>query len=226
MHILFIEDEAKIANFVNAGLKEHGFVVDYCDNGDQGYQRAIDNEYDVVLLDIMVPGKDGLAILKSLRQAHRNVPVILLTARNELDDRIAGLNLGADDYIAKPFFVEELVARIHAIHNDTRTKMDAVLTAEQRQQLQQSSPDGEERRGRGFPRINGMTDAQRTQMREIRSASRQQMDAVLTAEQKAQIQAIRQDTKTKMDAVLTDQQRQQLEELRQQKRQDRQQRQS
>lgn len=115
MHILFIEDETKIANFVNAGLREHGFVVDYCDNGDQGYYRAIDNEYDVVLLDIMVPGKDGLAILKSLRQAHRNVPVILLTARNELDDRIAGLNLGADDYIAKPFFVEELVARIHAV---------------------------------------------------------------------------------------------------------------
>ena len=115
MHILFIEDEAKIANFVNAGLREHGFVVDYCDNGNQGYYRAIDNEYDVVLLDIMVPGKDGLAILKSLRQAKRNVPVILLTARNELDDRIAGLNLGADDYIAKPFFVEELVARIHAV---------------------------------------------------------------------------------------------------------------
>lgn len=115
MHILFIEDETKIANFVNAGLKEHGFVVDYCDDGNEGYYRAIDNEYDVVLLDIMVPGKDGLAILKSLRQAHRNVPVILLTARNELDDRIAGLNLGADDYIAKPFFVEELVARIHAV---------------------------------------------------------------------------------------------------------------
>ena len=115
MHILFIEDESKIANFVNAGLREHGFVVDYCDDGNEGYQRAIDNEYDVVLLDIMVPGKDGLAILKSLRQAHRNVPVILLTARNELDDRIAGLNLGADDYIAKPFFVEELVARIHAV---------------------------------------------------------------------------------------------------------------
>jgi DNA-binding response OmpR family regulator len=115
MHILFIEDEAKIANFVNAGLREHGFVVDYCDNGDEGYSRAIDNEYDAVVLDIMVPGKDGLAILKSLRRAKRNVPVILLTARNELDDRIEGLNLGADDYIAKPFFVEELVARIHAV---------------------------------------------------------------------------------------------------------------
>lgn len=115
MNVLFVEDEAKIADFVRAGLKEQGFVVDYCDNGDEGYFRAIDNAYDVILLDIMVPGKDGLAILKSLRREGRNTPVILLTARNELDDRLQGLNLGADDYIAKPFFVEELVARIHAV---------------------------------------------------------------------------------------------------------------
>ncbi|MFN6567548.1 response regulator transcription factor [Dendronalium sp. ChiSLP03b] len=115
MHVLFVEDESKIANFVQAGLKEQGFVVDYCDNGNEGYIQAMDNEYDAIVLDIMIPGKDGLAILKSLRQAGRNVPVILLTARNELDDRLEGLNLGADDYIAKPFFVEELVARIHAV---------------------------------------------------------------------------------------------------------------
>ncbi|AFZ19003.1 response regulator transcription factor [Allocoleopsis franciscana] len=115
MHILFVEDEAKIANFVRSGLKEQGFVVDYCDNGDEGYTRALDNEYDALVLDIMVPGKDGLSILKNLRRKGQNVPVILLTARNELDDRIEGLNLGADDYLAKPFFVEELVARIHAV---------------------------------------------------------------------------------------------------------------
>ncbi|MBD1926236.1 response regulator transcription factor [Trichocoleus sp. FACHB-90] len=115
MHILFVEDEAKIANFVQAGLKEQGFVVDYCDNGDEGYTRALDNEYDALVLDIMVPGKDGLSILKNLRRKGQNVPIILLTARNELDDRLEGLNLGADDYIAKPFFVEELVARIHAV---------------------------------------------------------------------------------------------------------------
>lgn len=115
MHILFVEDEAKIANFVQSGLKEQGFVVDYCDNGDEGYTRALDNEYDAIVLDIMVPGKDGLSILKNLRRKGQNVPVILLTARNELDDRIEGLNLGADDYLAKPFFVEELVARIHAV---------------------------------------------------------------------------------------------------------------
>ncbi|MDZ8105102.1 MAG: response regulator transcription factor [Nostoc sp. DedQUE12a] len=115
MNILFVEDEAKIANFVRAGLKEQGFVVDYCDNGDEGYLRALDNEYDAIVLDIMVPGKDGLSILKQLRRSGRNTPVILLTARNELDDRLSGLNLGADDYIAKPFFVEELAARIHAV---------------------------------------------------------------------------------------------------------------
>ncbi|MEH1823281.1 MAG: response regulator transcription factor [Nostoc sp.] len=115
MNVLFVEDEAKIANFVRAGLKEQGFVVDYCDNGDEGYLRALDNAYDVILLDIMMPGKDGLSILKLLRRQGRNTPVILLTARNELDDRLQGLNLGADDYIAKPFFVEELVARIHAV---------------------------------------------------------------------------------------------------------------
>lgn len=115
MHVLFVEDEAKIANFVQAGLKEQGFVVDYCQNGDDGYLRAMNHEYDAILLDIMVPGKDGLSILKNLRRSGRNTPVILLTARNELDDRLEGLNLGADDYIAKPFFVEELVARIHAV---------------------------------------------------------------------------------------------------------------
>lgn len=129
MHILFVEDEAKIANFVNAGLREYGFVVDYCDNGDEGYSRALDNEYDALVLDIMVPGKDGLAILKSLRREKRNVPVILLTARNELDDRLDGLNLGADDYIAKPFFVEELVARIHAVVRRSNGDRQNILSA-------------------------------------------------------------------------------------------------
>ncbi|MGF1538749.1 MAG: response regulator transcription factor [Elainellaceae cyanobacterium] len=115
MHVLYVEDELKIASFVQAGLKEQGFVVDYCDNGDVAYHQAAEQDYDVIVLDIMVPGKDGLAILKHLRRSGRDTPVILLTARNELDDRLEGLNLGADDYISKPFFVEELVARIHAV---------------------------------------------------------------------------------------------------------------
>jgi DNA-binding response OmpR family regulator len=80
-----------------------------------GYDYALSRQYDIILLDIMVPGRDGLAILKGLRRDGRDTPVILLTARNELDDRLQGLNLGADDYLAKPFYVEELIARIHAL---------------------------------------------------------------------------------------------------------------
>lgn len=116
-------------------------------------------------------------------------------------------------------------ARMEAIRNDAKTKMDAVLTAEQRQELAQSSPASGERKGRGYPKISGLTDAQKTQMKAIRSASRQQMDAVLTTEQKAQMEAIRNDTKAKMDAVLTAEQRQELEQMRQ-KKQNRQQKQS
>lgn len=128
MNVLYVEDEPKIADFVRLGLKEQGFIVDYCDNGDDGNCRALENEYDVIVLDIMVPGKDGLAILRNIRQQGRNVPVILLTARNELDDRLQGLNLGADDYIAKPFFVEELVARIHAVVRRTHGDRQNVLS--------------------------------------------------------------------------------------------------
>lgn len=115
MKVLLVEDEAKIASFVCKGLREAGFGVDVCGNGDQGQALALAQAYDALILDIMLPGKDGLAILKSLRQAGQSVPIILLTARNELDDRLQGLNLGADDYLAKPFYVEELIARIHAV---------------------------------------------------------------------------------------------------------------
>jgi DNA-binding response OmpR family regulator len=115
MKILLIEDEAKIAQFVCAGFKEQGFQADHCADGHEGYARAMAGVYDVIVLDIMLPGRDGLSILKGLRKAGQATPVILLTARNELDDRIEGLSLGADDYLAKPFFVEELIARIHAL---------------------------------------------------------------------------------------------------------------
>jgi DNA-binding response OmpR family regulator len=115
MRILLVEDEPRIAGFVCAGLKEQGFQVEHCADGNEGFALATQREFDVVLLDIMLPGRDGLAILKGMRRSGSSVPVILLTARNELDDRIEGLNLGADDYLAKPFYVEELVARIHAV---------------------------------------------------------------------------------------------------------------
>jgi DNA-binding response OmpR family regulator len=115
MKILLVEDEQRIADFVCSGLVERGFSVKHCDNGDSGLDEACKGSFDAVVLDIMLPGRDGLSILKALRDTGDMTPVILLTARNELGDRIKGLDLGADDYIAKPFFVEELAARIHAL---------------------------------------------------------------------------------------------------------------
>jgi two-component system, OmpR family, response regulator len=115
MKVLLVEDEQKIADFVCAGLASRGFELTHCDNGNTGLARACQGSFDVVILDLMLPGRDGLSVLKAMRSAGVSTPVILLTARNELHDRIEGLNLGADDYMAKPFFVEELVARIHAL---------------------------------------------------------------------------------------------------------------
>ncbi|GJJ04087.1 DNA-binding response regulator [Duganella rhizosphaerae] len=128
MKALLVEDEQRIASFVCTGLREHGFRVDHCEDGNLGYDYALARDYDVVLLDVMVPGRDGLSILKAMRREGRNVPVILLTARNELDDRLTGLNLGADDYLAKPFYVEELVARIHALLRRVSGERQNVLT--------------------------------------------------------------------------------------------------
>ncbi len=115
MRILVVEDEEKISGFVRRGLEERGFSVDVCERGDEAYEQIQSHPYDAVVLDIMLPGRDGLSVLRGLRQEKNAVPVILLTARSGLDERVEGLNLGADDYLAKPFFVEELVARIHAV---------------------------------------------------------------------------------------------------------------
>jgi two-component system OmpR family response regulator len=115
MRILVIEDEQRITDFVCTGLKECGFDVEACDNGNTGFDLARRGGYDAIVLDLMLPGRDGLSVLRGLRAEGVTTPVILLTARNELGDRIEGLNLGADDYLAKPFYVEELAARIHAL---------------------------------------------------------------------------------------------------------------
>jgi DNA-binding response OmpR family regulator len=129
MKILLVEDEKKIADFVCAGFREQGMTVEHCANGNEGYAKATQSVYDVIVLDIMLPGRDGLSILKGLRKAGNATPVLLLTARNELDDRIEGLNLGADDYLAKPFFVEELIARAHALQRRVSGERQNVLEA-------------------------------------------------------------------------------------------------
>jgi DNA-binding response OmpR family regulator len=115
MNILVVEDDAKIASFVKKGLQEQGFVVDVASDGDDGYHKASEQSYDVIVLDIMLPGRDGLSILRNLRKNGNAVPVILLTARSSLDERVEGLNLGADDYLTKPFYTEELIARVLAV---------------------------------------------------------------------------------------------------------------
>lgn len=115
MKVLLVEDDRKISSLVKKGLKEQGFIVDTCENGDDGYALALEQAYDVLVLDIMLPGRDGLSILRGLREEKITVPVILLTARAALQERVEGLNLGADDYLSKPFYMEELLARIHAV---------------------------------------------------------------------------------------------------------------
>ena len=115
MKVLVIEDEKKIASFVRKGLEAEGFVVDVCLEGTTGFALATSRPYDVLVLDIMLPGRDGLSILKGLRDRKSALPVVLLTARSELNERLEGLNLGADDYLTKPFYIQELVARLHAV---------------------------------------------------------------------------------------------------------------
>jgi len=127
MRVLVVEDEEKIAGFVRRGLEEQGFSVDVCDRGDEGYDRLQSHPYDAVVLDIMLPGRDGLSVLRAIRKEKNPIPVILLTARSALDERVEGLNLGADDYLAKPFYVEELAARLHALIRRSAGNEQSVL---------------------------------------------------------------------------------------------------
>ena len=115
MKVLLVEDETRISDFVKKGLGEAGFDVTVSGNGDEGYELAMHQPFDVIVLDIMLPGRDGLSILRQLRERRKTVPVVLLTARSALDERIEGLNTGADDYLTKPFYVEELIARVQAV---------------------------------------------------------------------------------------------------------------
>lgn len=115
MRVLVVEDEKKIASLIRKGLAEVGFNPQVCTRGDDALQLATTERFDAIVLDIMLPGLDGLSVLRELRDRRNNVPVLLLTARGGLSERVEGLNLGADDYLTKPFSVEELIARLRAI---------------------------------------------------------------------------------------------------------------
>jgi two-component system OmpR family response regulator len=115
MKILVIEDEVKAAEFVRKALTGEQCEVDVCHRGDEGLDRALANPYDAIVLDIMLPGRDGLSVLRVLRERGNNTPVLLLSARSHVTERVDGLNAGADDYLAKPFALEELSARVKAL---------------------------------------------------------------------------------------------------------------
>lgn len=114
MHILVIEDEEAIADFIERGLRAEGHVVESVFDGVEGERRALRQDLDLVVLDVMLPGRDGFEIVQSMRAAQRSTPVIMLSARAEIADRVRGLDAGANDYLPKPFSFEELAARVRA----------------------------------------------------------------------------------------------------------------
>src|SRR5436190_5271850 len=110
--VLIIEDEVKTAAYLQKGLVEQGFVVDTTGSGDEGLRLAGANRYDLIILDIMLPGRDGWSVIEELRRTGSQTPVLFLTARDTVQDRVRGLELGADDYLVKPFAFSELLARV------------------------------------------------------------------------------------------------------------------
>lgn len=115
MRVLLIEDDTKIASFVIKGLKEHGYVVDHFTNGNDGLGAALQEQYDAGIFDVMLPGMNGLAVIEELRGSNVNLPVLILSAKRSVDDRVAGFNTGGDDYLTKPFAFSELLARLQSL---------------------------------------------------------------------------------------------------------------
>ena len=116
MKILVVEDDRKVAGFIEQGLKEEGYVVDVAPDGDEATMLAHVNDYDVILLDVVLPKKNGFQIAAELRREGRNTPILMLTSRDAVEDVVRGLDAGADDYLPKPFRFDELLARIRALH--------------------------------------------------------------------------------------------------------------
>ncbi len=128
MRILLVEDEKKMLDFLRQGLEEQRYAVDVADNGVDGLHWALNFSYDVIVLDIMLPGKDGLAVCRELRNQHLITPVLMLTARDTVDDRVTGLDCGADDYLVKPFAFRELLARIRALSRRDSYQKSTTMT--------------------------------------------------------------------------------------------------
>ena len=129
MHALIIEDDRTIGDFIARGLREAGFAVDVATNGTDGLDAALTQEPDVAIVDLMLPGRDGLSIIDELRKQGRTTPVLILSARRSVDDRVRGLQAGGDDYLTKPFAFAELLARVQAlVRRSTRVPESTTLT--------------------------------------------------------------------------------------------------
>jgi two-component system copper resistance phosphate regulon response regulator CusR len=127
VRLLLVEDEAKTAAYLRKGLSENGFVVDVAARGDDGLHLALNSDYDLIVLDVALPDRDGWSILSALRRTGRQTPVLFLTARDSVTDRVKGLELGADDYLVKPFAFAELLARIRTLLRRGPTRQPEVL---------------------------------------------------------------------------------------------------
>jgi len=127
MHVLIVEDEEKVASFLQRGLEAEGYAVVVARDGETALQRAIEDEYDAMILDVMLPKRDGFSVLRELRQRGAQVPVLLLTARSAVADKVAALDTGADDYLTKPFDFAELLARLRALLRRGRGTAPTVL---------------------------------------------------------------------------------------------------
>ena len=128
MRVLIVEDETKTAAYLAKGLREHGFVADVADDGRNGLHLAQSETYDIAILDVMLPGRDGWSVLRELRSSGNTVPVLFLTARDSVSDRVRGLELGADDYLVKPFAFSELLARIRTVLRRGSTRLPDLLS--------------------------------------------------------------------------------------------------
>lgn len=127
MRVLLVEDDARISRFVSKGLRENSFAVDVAADGDNALYQISVNDYDLVILDVMIPQTNGFEVCRHLRERQNRVPILMLTARDAIEDRIEGLNLGADDYLTKPFDFGELVARIRALLRRGNALLDAKI---------------------------------------------------------------------------------------------------
>jgi two-component system OmpR family response regulator len=126
MRILLVEDDQKIASFIIKGLKQAGLAVDYAADGEKGLNKALTGDYDVAVIDIMLPVLDGLSLIHEVRQQKINTPVIVLSAKRSVDDRVRGLQIGGDDYLTKPFAFSELLARVQALIRRSKGESEPV----------------------------------------------------------------------------------------------------